>query len=106
MSESNSRAEIVEVMAEALCFVGEACDCHCPDVDHRPCPDALYSWGKDAERILGHLEAAGMAVVPREPTARMIIAGASAKPFANRMNTLTAAGVWSAMLAALPPRSE
>lgn len=49
-----------------------------------------------------HLQAEGRAVVPVEPTARMIIAGASAKPLANRMNTLTAAGVWFAMLAASP----
>ena len=88
MSESNTRAEIIETMARAMTRF------------------ALRDALDEAEAALTALETAGMAVVPREPTARMIIAGASAKPFANRMNTLTAAGVWSAMLAAAKPAQE
>ena len=42
----------------------------------------------------------------REPTAEMIIAGASAKPLANRMNTLTAAGVYTAMIDAILSEGE
>jgi hypothetical protein len=55
-----------------------------------------------AQDVLTAIEASGRRIVPVGPTLKMIVAGASAKPLANRMNTLTAAGVYAAMLSASP----
>lgn len=93
-----TRSKDIEVMAEALCFVGKACDRHCPDVDHRPCPDALSSWGEDAERVLAHLQAEGMAVVPRDATDQM----EAAYWRAQGMDRGSCQDTWAAMLAASP----
>lgn len=109
---SNTRSTIIETMARGFCSsFGDDPDGDAPlGAICGPNNEALPLWRlyeEQAEAALTALQAEGMAVVPVEPTARMVIAGASAKPIANRMNTLTAAGVWAAMLAAaLPPRSE
>lgn len=52
-------SDVVEIVAKALCFVGDHCEKHCPDLDHRPCPDALSQWGEHARAALAALEASG-----------------------------------------------
>ena len=100
------RDKALEVMARAMCF-GKDCRRNCPDADHAPCPDALYLWQEDAERILTALQAEGMTVVPVEPTEAMLDNGGSSiirpsiymggtPPGAKRR----ARDVWAAMLAA------
>lgn len=104
------RSKTLEAMARAIC--GKNCDaprcsCQTNKTTQRTCWEISL---KGAEAALtayeSHIQASGMAVVPVEPTARMILAGATAKPLATHMNTLTAAGVWAAMLAAANPPQE
>jgi len=81
--------DVVEIVAKALCRHGE-----------------LLCWEthtSDAARAIAAIESSGRwKIAPVEPTPSMVIAGASARPIANRMNTLTAAGVYYSMLSAAP----
>lgn len=103
MSESNTRAEIVEVMARAA-------------YNRRwPMASGTLAWDRAFDRdkwllamdaALTALEASGRAVVPREPTREMLEAGHMADE-RNYDGSTPIRLVWSAMLAAaLPPSKE
>ena len=116
MSESNTRAEAIEVIKGAVAKV--------------PSEGGLSrvgDWFTDAtlesvaNSVLDHLESSGRAVVPREPTNEMLVAAlgralewmkengvTGLSPFCDYPSpTETTRQVYRAMLAAaLPPRSE
>lgn len=97
-----TRSKAIEVIVGALC-AGTTCDRDCADVDHRPCDDAFCAWQKDAERILAHLQAEGMAVVPVEATIAMEDAGQEiiGSCYVNE-KMADPANIWSVMLSASP----
>ena len=85
MSESNTRAEIVEVMRDGI-------------AEHFGEVISPFGLTEIASAALTALESSGRAVVPREPTQAMIDAG---------LGLVTRGDIWSAMLAAaLPPSKE
>lgn len=92
MSESNTRAEIIETMARAM--------------DTPRGQEYMPAMRQFAARALTALEASGRAVVPREPTEAMLEAGEEADAMYYEGRTQTAQ-IYKAMLAAaLPPSKE
>jgi len=81
--------EVVEIVAGVFCL-GKECQRNCPDVDHAPCPDAIYTWREKAEQILTAIEASGRwKIVPVEPTDEIV--GVLKSPIYGPLNPQTVA---------------
>lgn len=70
--------DVVQIMARAICRGGQEegqarCkpDCDCNNADEY----GFYGFMPEAREVLSALDAAGYAVVPKEPTPEMIVAG-------------------------------
>jgi hypothetical protein len=96
-----------EVIARALCRSRCRGQAHPCDQDNTGAclPEACSAWGvlwgDDADAILAALDAAGLAVVPKEPTQSMLIASVEYTSYAaDRVYPEDCVNVYHAMLAA------